>query len=230
MLDYIQIVQAGEHPRTYREIVSNNRLWWLLPDDLLPAKYRKARPNETQGFPQTVNITTQTETIPLTRELQEFIFALNTGLARTAFSGILDTWNKGSKVRDSADFINHERENMELPKLPTDLLFGCNVVREVKRFTWRSGQGIDIGEDVIEIEHIDPNNLPDPETLPVWLKHHLTIIHPAQYNGHKKVNPFPQNSGNPCFTAIISKTAQYIETARCMQVMGAIPFVYNPPR
>lgn len=206
-------------------------LWWALPDDMLPAKYRKERPGGDQGYPQTVKVTTAKETEPYTQELQEFNYALNPGLPRSAFADIMDTWNTGSKVRDNANFINHERETGPLPKLPTDLLFGCNVYRQVRRFAWGGNMGIPVGTDVTEIETIHPDRLPDPATLPVWLKQHLTIITPVMYQGRQRVNPFPHNGGRdgkPCYTGVISRMPVYIEVERLMPVVSFMPNPYYP--
>jgi hypothetical protein len=219
----------ASHPMTWERIYSMcpHRLWWLLPDDMLPEKYRKERP-PLAGVPQTVRVQTDKPSIPFTEDLQRFIYSLNFGLVPAAFAGMMDAWSlEGGKVRDNADFIAGERLGATLPKLPSNLLFGCNVVAEVRRFTWGDGGDIDLGEDVIEIESIHPDNLPDPFTLPLWLRHHLTIIHTAQYQGRQKVIRFPHNNGAPCYTAIISPSPLYIETARCRAVTIPPP-VYWP--
>jgi len=104
-------------------------------------------------------------------------------------------------------------------------------VREVRRFAWGGNMGIPVGADVIEIETIHPEHLPDPATLPIWIKHHLNVILPTKYNGRQKVNPFPQNggrNGRPCYTALISRSPVYIEVERCMAVQSFVPPVYNP--
>mgnify|MGYP001610093899 CR=1 FL=1 len=220
MLDYIVAIRNSTTHTYHIE-----GLWFLLPDDLLPLQYQKPRPNETQGWPQTVNITTARETIPMTEAIQRWLYALNPGLPASSFADIFDTWNTGSKIRDNANFITGERLNGELPKYPCNLLMGCNVVMQ-KDIVIRNGI------EFIEIETVNPKNLPDIISLPIWLKQHLTIIHPALYAGRKKVNPFDhngggRNGGKPCYTALLAAEPVYIESARCREV-ATIPNPYNP--
>ena len=229
MLDSIVAVKSNTLIHTYRPNIDG--LWWLLPDDQLPTEYRKPRPNDIQGWPQTMNVTTARETIPMTEAIQRWLFALNAGLPVGNFADTFDAWNTGSKVRDSANFITGERLASGLPKYPTNLLFGCNVVKQKRLFAWPGGSGIPVGKSVIEIETIDPNNLPfiSYKTHP-WLVQHLTIIHPSIYDGRQRVNPFPQNggrNGNPCYTGLLATQPIYIEAARCRKV-STIPSVYNP--
>jgi len=227
----LDFVRTNQTKLQFVERPNVDGLWYLLPDDLLPTEYRKPRPNDTQGWPQTVNATTVRETIPMTEKIQRWLFALNAGLPVGNFADTFDTWNTGSKVRDSANFITGERLDRDLPKYPTNLLFGCNVVKQKRLFAWPGGSGISVGTSVIEIETIDPNYLPfiSYKTYP-WLVQHLTIIHPSIYDDRQRVNPFPQNggrNGNPCYTGILATEPIYIEAARCRKV-SAIPSVYNP--
>lgn len=224
--------RADETWLSFAERVEPINLWWVLPDDMAPPQYQK-HTNQVQGVPHTINITTAKETFPMTEAVQRFLFAINPGLPASAFADTYDTWNKGTKIRDSANFITGERLDAGLPIYPADLLMGCNVFRDLRRFAWTGGMGIPIGTDVLEIETINPNNLPNPLTLPIWLKQHLTIILPTIYADRKKINPYDKNGGGrnggePCYTAMLAIEPLYIEVARCSKVDGIVPNPYNP--
>jgi hypothetical protein len=196
---------------TYKE-------WYIrtLPDDRVPAKLRNNRPNDTQGWPQTVPLITAREMIPMTEQVQRWLYAINPGLPAGSFAAMFDTWNTGSKVRDGANFITGERLDGDLPKYPAKLTMGCNVYK-VKDYV--------ASTDLYEIYSVDVNALPDPSALPVHLMTHLTIykggyVNPFDYNGGR-------NDGRPCYTAPLSVAPLYIDAGR-VEIVTDIPNPYNP--
>jgi hypothetical protein len=181
-------------------------------------------------------------TIPMTREIQEYIFSFNRSdndaRDRRAFQGYCDTWatNYG-KVRNGMNYITGEYASASLPKW-TNLVCGRNVVCGEEMVSDGS-YGIQSGIPVLRVETIDSNNLqPDIsyETHP-HLVHHCTIITSnIMENGLRQVNPFPQMGGRatepklPCLYPLLSDRPVYIPMWMLIKLTpgSAIPNPYNP--
>lgn len=209
------------------------RLWWILPDDLLPAQYAPVRSN----VPMTCQYRPQ-KTIPFTDKLQNFIFNLNRSdneaRDRSVFQAYRDTWNTVGKVRDHYNAITGEGDPNDLPTLELNIGMAGNVVSGIP-MTSDGSMGIPSGTPVLQIETLNPDNLPTSISYVgnEHLIHHQTIIIGTMYGGQRKRNPFIQMGGRaiepylPCLTALISTVPLYIEMYKLKEVLD-IPNPYNP--
>lgn len=210
------------------------RLWYILPDDLLPPQYAPVRSN----VPLTCQYRPQ-RTIRFTSELQNFIFNLNRSddeeRDRGVFQAYRDTWNTAAgKIRDHYNAITGEGDIGNLPALELNIGMAGNVVSGIPMIS-DGTMDIPMGTPVLQIETLHPDR------LPVNMKyagnehfiHHQTIITGGIVGDQRQRNPFPQMGGRanhpylPCLTALISPVPLYIEMAKLREV-DIIPNPYNP--
>jgi len=231
-MEYEQILIMPAHPKTramtWIEYVPPVLLW-VLPDDLVPLEYRKERPAGI-GVPATCQLITAVQTIRMTRELSYWLYDLNPGLPASAFAGMFNAWVPGDESE-----VGEDNYITNINFAGDDSRYFCHITFEGNVLKAKSPKPfLQNNKMVWEVESINYLNLPDPATLPAWLRTHLTVIRPDIYTdpltgvSRQRVNPFPLGSReNPRFVAPLSAAPLFIEDAR-VRVVDYLPSPYWP--
>jgi len=223
----MEIVSATLHRSDQKSAVflpeqDGRNLWCIYADDQMPAKYRNDRPSDEQGYPMTASLFGDAGkvAIKMDKVFQEKFFAMNPGIAKTAWGSLIDTYsNLGNRPRECADYVNGWRLDQPDPSFPYLVTFGMtflNVIRE--NIEWDGTLGVAKGEIVHEVEAIEIDKIGSASPYYFGNEHLITaqvLGLPISYEGRLKRNPYSQNDGRnpggiPTFTPRVKYPGEHL--------------------
>jgi len=197
-----------------------------------------ARQNQSTGTPAVVRMQ-PFRGIPFTERMQRAILAVNnSGDEREdlrVFPDLCDTWltPDNAKLRDCW-CISEPKVNIGKTAVFLYLLMEGNVVMGTEQIA-DGTQGIRAGREILKVQTLHPDDLPDLATMPYEGNEHFihdcTIVRKETLNGKNMLIPFSQKGGKvippymPTRTVVMARHDVYID----MKFLEKLPLGMKPP-